>query len=591
MRRALLFVVLFMLVPMLLIFWYSSEQASSSIQTQVGQALSELNKQNHATIDRVIGSVDQATVTLMGSDLVQSWTVAGSETVQQRLGRYVKTEKLLADYASGVKYSLIVLDDPADYSFAPGMDVSDSGVFFVSDASGLPWLEKAIRDGGIGSVQMAEKFGFNPDKRKTAAFVRAVADLSGSSGAVRVVLMAALEPALLEDLDSISLPEQSRKVLTDTDGTVLAGSAPTMSAFAVPAVARRLLPGVWTSSKAMFIAHDSPAYGSRLIYEVPLRKLVGAHRAVQTIIQISAVCYFVVLLAFLVYLLRVVLRPMGRLARLSRSYEPGKKLERLPEEGRNDEIGFFYRSFYSMTERLNQLVQEKYVMEIKQKESELTLMHSQITPHLLYNTLDSVYWYGIRGGVPEVADMVRDLSTLLRIGLSRGKELITVREELLHVEAYLQLQIKRYDSSFTFRIEADENALECLVPKVTIQPLAENSILHGIGKMDGEGELTIQIAIANGELTVSVEDNGFRPVDLDKIGAILREEADPDKGFGIRNVHKRIRLRFGDAYGLSYFAREEGGTRALIRLPAVRTAEQVPSFGYAANPNPNRPPQ
>ncbi len=258
---------------------------------------------------------------------------------------------------------------------------------------------------------------------------------------------------------------------------------------------------------------------------------------------------------------------MARLAAFTRMYEPGKKMARFKEGERKDEIGLFYSSFFAMTERLNQLVKEKYVMEIKQKESELILLHSQITPHLLYNTLDSVYWYGIRGGVPEVAEMVRDLSTVLRIGLSRGKELIHVREEREHVEAYLHLQEKRYEHSFQFRLEVDPAVENCLLPKVIIQPLVENSILHGIGKMDGEGEVYIRIKEAADEVRITVEDNGFRSVNLSKLSDILTGKADPDQGFGIRNVNKRIQLRFGLSYGLSYELREEGGLRALIRLP------------------------
>jgi two-component system sensor histidine kinase YesM len=174
--------------------------------------------------------------------------------------------------------------------------------------------------------------------------------------------------------------------------------------------------------------------------------------------------------------------------------------------------------------------------------------------------------------------MVRDLSTMLRIGLSRGKEIITIREELNHVEAYLHLQEKRYNHSFHFHIHVEEGIEGCLLPKVIIQPLVENSILHGIGKMDGEGELWIGIRVSNGNLLITVEDNGFRPLDLEKIHALLSGTADPDKGFGIRNVHKRIQLRFGDAYGLTYSVRDEGGTKVVIGLPVIRSEDEIVAF-------------
>jgi two-component system sensor histidine kinase YesM len=268
---------------------------------------------------------------------------------------------------------------------------------------------------------------------------------------------------------------------------------------------------------------------------------------------------------------------------LTRAYEPGTTLGGLPEMKRPDEIGFLFRAFHSMTDRLNGLIKDKYEMELKQKESELTLLHSQITPHLLYNTLDSIYWYGIRGGVPEVAGMVRDLSTVLRIGLSKGKEIISLKEELHHAEAYLHLQEKRYNHSFRFHLRADDGAQELGVPKVVIQPLVENAILHGVGKMDGEGEIWIDIRTDGTDVWIRVEDNGFRPVPLDRIEALLAGTADADQGFGIRNVHKRVQLRFGEAYGLSYSLREGGGTVATLRLPAVPAAPSASAPSAASD--------
>ncbi|WP_409342645.1 histidine kinase [Paenibacillus sp. MBLB4367] len=578
-KKALLFVIVFILVPMLLVFWFASGRASLAIKMQVGKALSELNKQNHATMDRVMDAVDQKLVAIMSSDLMQQWKDDGSLPSDQRVQKYIATEKVLGNYSSGVKYSLFVLTKrPVQYYFAPTTDVSGAGVFFVQDLKERAWLQKAAEANGRGLVEMIEKFGFNPNAQQTVAYFRAVTDLTSGGDTIGILAATEIESMLTAEMNAIKLPDHSRVFLTDAGGAVLAGSEPGAVTFSVPENGKELLPNVWVTNSHMYVYHDSASYGNRLVYEIPLSSLLGSYNDVQEIIQITAICYFIVILFFLFFLVKSFLRPMARLASLTRSYVPGKELERAAEEARKDEIGISYRYFYMMTERLNQLVKEKYVMEIKQKESELILLHSQITPHLLYNSLDSIYWYGIRGGVPEVADMVRDLSTMLRIGLSRGKEIITIREELNHVEAYLHLQEKRYRHSFRFHIHLEEGIEGCLLPKVIMQPLVENSILHGIGKMDGEGEVWIGIQVSEGTLLISIEDNGFRPLDLEKIHALLSGAADPDKGFGIRNVHKRIRLRFGDAYGLTYFAREEGGTKVLIELPVIRSEEEIAAY-------------
>ncbi|MDI4644507.1 cache domain-containing sensor histidine kinase [Cohnella hashimotonis] len=580
MKKALLFVVVLILVPMLLIFWVASDQASLSIKQQTGKAFFELNRQNHATMDRVLDSIDQTTVALIASDAVQKWNDVERIADDERVQRYVATEKLLADYSSQVKYSLFVMTDRvSEFEFAPNSDVSDGGVFFVRDFKDIPWLNTAIQASGLGTVSLIDKFGFKQKPQKTMAYTRAVTDISLGRKTTSVLVATAIENKLKTDMNAFALPKGTDVFLVNADNEVLAGTAALGSKSETPETGKVLFPGVRITGNVMHIFHDSVAYNNRLIYDIPVESLVGAHKKVQEILQLSAVCYFIVVMFFFFYLGKSFFRPMARLASLTRSYEPGQAFASFGEADRKDEIGFVYRTFYKMTQRLNQLVKEKYLMEIKQKESELMLMHSQITPHLLYNTLDSVYWYGIRGGVPEVAHMVRDLSTMLRIGLSRGKEIITIREELNHVEAYLNLQEKRYEGSFLYRINLEEGADAYLLPKVVIQPLVENSILHGVGKMDGEGEVAIDIRVSGGLLLIAVEDNGFRPVDLAKIEAILSGTADQDKGFGIRNVHKRIQLRFGDAYGLSFEAREEGGTRALIRLPAVLSESEIKGTG------------
>ncbi|MBB6673118.1 cache domain-containing sensor histidine kinase [Cohnella nanjingensis] len=577
MNKAILFASAFILVPMLLIFWFGSGQATLAIKQQVGKALFELNKQNHATMDRVLDSIDQTTVAIMGSEIVQQWRADDGLDERERVRLYVKTEKLLADYTmKEVKYSLFVFTDrPADYDFAPSTDISESGVFFVQAGKLPPWLNRAIEADGGGAVQIINRFGYRLEERSTVAFARAILDYGGTGKAFSILVATQIDNVLKAEMNSVALPDGAQVFLTDGQGKVLAGSAPTNASFAYPNDGKRLLPNVETAHDRMYIDHVSSTYANRLVYEIPLRSLIGSHNDVQEIIQITAVCYFLVILAVLFYFGKSLLQPMARLASLTRSYEPGRQPAEYAEVRRKDEIGFVFRSFYLMTDRLNQLIKEKYVMEIKQKESELMLMHSQITPHLLYNTLDSIYWYGIRGGVPEVAEMVRDLSTLLRIGLSRGKEIITIREELNHVEAYLHLQEKRYQHSFRSHLEVDEAWMAYLLPKVIVQPLVENAILHGVGKMDGEGEVWIRVERCGDDLAIVVEDNGFRPVDFAKIEALLSGTANPDQGFGIRNVHRRVQLRFGPRFGLSYAPRESGGARAVIRLPAIRDLQAL----------------
>jgi len=271
-------------------------------------------------------------------------------------------------------------------------------------------------------------------------------------------------------------------------------------------------------------------------------------------------------LLFVFYLLRIIVKPLHRLVSITKIYEPGVKLDMDSDMLRSDEFGILYGAFLRMTRRLDRSFEENYLMKIQQKETELATLHSQITPHLLYNTLDSIYWYALDKGNADVGDMVKDLSKLLRIGLSKGKTMISIGEEVEHVQAYSRLQMKRYPDNFEVHWDIDETVLSCTTPKVILQPLVENAIFHGVSSMDGEGAIWIRIRRAEESVEMIVEDNGFLPVDMERLDRIVRGEVD-DKGYGIRNVNQRIQLHFGEAYGLRYFRRDGGGIRAVINLP------------------------
>jgi two-component system sensor histidine kinase YesM len=278
--------------------------------------------------------------------------------------------------------------------------------------------------------------------------------------------------------------------------------------------------------------------------------------------------YFFILIIMSFYFFRNILSPLSRLARLTRSFEPGRPLLLEYQMNRKDEIGLLNNSFIDMTKRLNQTIHDKYDLELKQKEAELTILHSQINPHLLYNTLESIYWRTTIEGNSESAEMIHDLSMLMRIGLSRGKTLIQISEELNHVEAYLRLQLKRYNYAFKLNWDIEEEVKACLIPKVVLQPLVENAIIHGIRNMQQDGQLWISIRGLDGMLKIVIEDNGYKIPDLKKLNDILLG-VHPNEGYGIKNVNKRIKLHFGVSYGLSFELRPEGGTRVIIIIPAT----------------------
>ena len=202
---------------------------------------------------------------------------------------------------------------------------------------------------------------------------------------------------------------------------------------------------------------------------------------------------------------------------------------------------------------------------------ELQALQAQINPHFLYNTLDAIIWMAEtddKGIVP----MTEALANFFRISLNKGKELIRVQGELSHVENYLVIQSMRYTDKFTYQIDLSEDVKEYLTIKLIIQPIVENCIYHGIKPKRGKGHILVRACREENHLMIRVTDDGVgmneetRSKILSPQGIVTNNSG---SGVGIRNVNERIKLRFGESYGLTYESRLGEGTTVTVRLPII----------------------
>lgn len=260
----------------------------------------------------------------------------------------------------------------------------------------------------------------------------------------------------------------------------------------------------------------------------------------------------------------------------------------------NNEIGKLGHSFNYMVDEIgklvkeletsvNQLKEEKEKVRIEQllkRRAELKALQAQINPHFLYNTLDSINWKANEIQAYEISKMTTALATLFRTGLSRGHELIPLKDEILHISSYLTIQKMRYGDKFDYSIFVEDDLLELFVVKLILQPLIENAIYHGIKQKEGIGLIEIIISKVEQEIHIQVTDDGMgiHPLKLQLINKRLRDNVVVDKdGYGIYNVNERIHLYFGMHYGLTIQSEQGKGTTALLILPTI-TREEVEEY-------------
>lgn len=235
----------------------------------------------------------------------------------------------------------------------------------------------------------------------------------------------------------------------------------------------------------------------------------------------------------------------------------------------DDEIGNLEQSFNEMMERIKNLNEQMVREQEEKRKYELQALQAQINPHFLYNTLDSIIWMAETHD-SNIVPMTEALARLFRISLNKGNEEITVKKEMEHVKNYLIIQSMRYADKLSYEIIVEKDVEKCGIIKLILQPIVENCIYHGIKQKKGKGNITIH-AFRNGELLkIQVKDDGCG-MSMEMCEKILSGEAEMENisgsGIGVRNVNERIKLRFGNAYGLYYTSEIGKGTTVEYTLP------------------------
>ena len=236
----------------------------------------------------------------------------------------------------------------------------------------------------------------------------------------------------------------------------------------------------------------------------------------------------------------------------------------------NDEIGEIESGLNRMMNELDRLVNQVYHNEIKKKEAELRALQAQINPHFLYNTLDVITWVSYEHNCTPIAKIVSTLGKFFRLSLNKGRDVVALKDEVEHAIAYVQLQKYRFGDSFDFTINIPEDIYAHKIPKLTLQPFIENSIIHGIQKRKNiRGEISIVSERAGDDIKLVIRDNGAGSSIKSDKELMACADRKQDGGYGIKNVVDRLKLYFGEKYGVSFHSEEGVGTTVEILIPGV----------------------
>lgn len=289
-------------------------------------------------------------------------------------------------------------------------------------------------------------------------------------------------------------------------------------------------------------------------------------------IRFSVIAFALILMLclFLSYYIPLsITRPIRRLTQVTDQVAKGDLTVRSDVTG-GLEARVLSDSMNTMIDKINELLEQVKTEQVRLRRAEFELLQSQINPHFLYNTLDAIVWLAEAGEQKKVVSMVGSLSDFFRISLNQGQDILDVREELQHVRSYLEIQQMRYQDILQYEICVPEELYSSRIPKITLQPLVENALYHGIKNKRGKGMIRIDGEMEDSDCILRITDNG-RGMTPERLGqvreGIRNRNACETEIYGLYNVNERIRLNFGEKYGITITSTYGEGTCVTVRLP------------------------
>lgn len=307
--------------------------------------------------------------------------------------------------------------------------------------------------------------------------------------------------------------------------------------------------------------------GWKIVCVTPMKDIVSIYNKMGVFAAFIIIVFIIILAFSNKFVSSRITNPISKLEESVKRLENGENDITIPIDG-SYEIRHLAKAIKSMVDQMHVLMNDIVVEQESKRKSELNALQAQINPHFLYNTLDSIVWMIENQNYTDAIKMVTALARLFRISLSKGENIIPLRDEIEHVRNYLTIQSMRYKNKFEYSIECDDRILDLYSMKLIIQPIVENAIKHGMEFMDGDGEINIKAYVENDDLIIDVSDNGLG-MSEDCIEKILKGENKTKGnglGIGLKNVNERIKLYYGQCYGLEIISEPDEGTIVKIKL-------------------------
>ena len=580
--RPKLFISYFLIISLSLgLFAYASYMSvSKGFENQVFYSAQQSFNQACTFIDYKVNSLVSASDILYYSEDIQSLLTKkldtySSDIIQQNIDM-LKNSSFLKSFENNNDIYRATLYVPG------GLMFSDQNINFynVNQFKETPDYKKLMESSGkvlwLPTHTISE---LNGSKTKVISLLRKIRNQSQLTEMVGVVSVSTLDDNLVNILSKSCVSQNSVAFILNSSGEIVCSSneklllsynnLDNLSLSDIDSSDHFSQSITLNGLKFIYLSKTINATDWKVISVIPYSEVFSQSFQIRNnmVILMLIVSIFAYILAYFISAFST--KQFTLIIKRMRKVQKGE-FSSIPISNSRSEIGALIENFNFMILKVKDLLNEQYENGKTVKNAELKALQAQINPHFLYNTLDLINWKAMENNVPEIEDITQSLAKFYKLSLNKGKDIISIRSEIEHVRTYVHIQNMRFDEKINFMVNVPEDLYEYSILKIILQPLVENSILHGILENPDKsgGLISISGKLQEGVITLSVEDDGVG-MDAQTLIELLEDTITPSEnhGYGVKNINQRIKLIYGEAYGLSYSSNKGYGTKVEICIP------------------------
>lgn len=553
-------------IPMVVLGIFSLQSSTRVINEQSAQYYRNTLSQTAEYYKNIFSEIEAFSYLLIGNEDL-NYLLNSKEVTKEYIDAYDRFD-MLSEYFMSKPYIL-------------SLSASKDGRIIYQKGAAVPqeeknqWYERAVNLKGkvVWSDAYTMKNLIDLPDAKVVSLYREIIDLDRNTpiGVIRITVSEETLYNLYKDLD---LGEGAKVYIIDKNGLVI--SHPNKDFIGLPALEKEFIDKIKDSKKfnTRILSNNRVAFSYRIgtsdysiLGIIPLETINNESIPVKSLIMLTLFGCLVFAAILMFYLSKRIVEPIKLLSEKMDAVERGN-FDVFVSVKVQDDMGKLANHFNNMVIRIKTLIRDLYEVKLREKEAELKALQEQINPHFLYNTLDTIRWTARKNGDFESSEYIEVLSSILRYNLNNGLYDTDIGSEMSNLMDYIFLQEKRYGDKISVYFNIDESLFGYKIIKLSIQPLLENSIKHGFSNKNSEGYIFVDGELSEGNIKITVTDNGVGANEK-TINEIINSKTETERVYALKNINERIKLHFGDEYGLKFYSSKDNGTKVEIVFPAI----------------------